>query len=140
MGASQSSQSAVATHDKLLERLAGAEAVSLEDNFWDQLLNFQMPLASESPEHVQEALVPHCRQLMIHNPLTHNFQRLILRTLDLVSAAQSGKPSLAVANALHIVSVIIKHIIETGSPSTLHSAFDASNSLPASVQGGSRWR
>lgn len=136
MGASQSSHSAVASHDQLLEKLAGSEPISYEDAFWHQLLNFQTPLASESPENVEEALIPHCRQLMVHNPITHNFQRLVLHTLDLVSAAQSGKPSLAVANSLHMVSVMIKYMIETGSPSTLSMAFEATNGLPPSVQGG----
>lgn len=136
MGASQSSQSAVASqHQQLLERLAGPEPVPFEDAFWHQLLNLPMPLASESPEHVEETLIPHCRQLMVHNPITHNFQRLVLHALDLVSAAQGGKPSLAVANSLHIVSVVIKYMIETGSPSTLSMAFEASPGLPAAVQG-----
>jgi hypothetical protein len=135
MGASQSSQSAVASHEQLLEKLAGAEAISYEDAFWHQLLQLPMPLASESPESVEEALIPHCRQLMVHNPITHNFQRLVLHTLDLVSAAQGGKPSLAVANALHIVSSIIKYMIETGSPSTLTMAFESVNGLPPAVQG-----
>jgi hypothetical protein len=135
MGASQSSQSAVTSHQQLLERLSGSEPISYEDAFWQQLLNLQMPLASESPEQVEEALIPHCRQLMVHNPITHNFQRLVLHALDLVSAAQGGKPSLAVANALHIVSVIIKYMVETGSPSTLSMTFEATSGLPPSVQG-----
>lgn len=136
MGASQSSHSAVSSHQQLLERLSGPEPVPFEDAFWHQLLNLPMPLAAESPEHVEEALIPHCRQLMVHNPITHNFQRLVLHALDLVSAAQGGKPSLAVANSLHIVSVVIKYMIETGSPSTLSMAFEASPGLPAAVQGG----
>lgn len=136
MGASQSSYSAtVASHDELLQKLAGSEAINYDDAFWQQLLNLQMPLASESPAQVQEALIPHCRQLMVHNPLTHNFQRLVLHTLDLVSAAQGGRPSLAVANSLHIVSVVIKYMVETGSPSTLSMAFEAAPGLPPSVQG-----
>lgn len=136
MGASQSSHSAVTSHQQLLERLAGPEPVPFADAFWGQLLNLPMPLAAESPEHVEDTLIPHCRQLMVHNPITHNFQRLVLHALDLVSAAQGGKPSLAVANSLHIVSVVIKYIIETGSPSTLSMAFEASPGLPAAVQGG----
>lgn len=135
MGASQSSQSAVTSHEQLLDRLSGSEPISYEDAFWHQLLHLQMPLASESPERVEEALIPHCRQLMVHNPITHNFQRLVLHALDLVSAAQGGKPSLAVANALHIVSVIIKYMVETGSPSTLSMAFETTSGLPPSVQG-----
>ena len=135
MGASQSSQSAVASHEQLLQKLAGPEAIEYDAAFWHQLFNLQMPLASESPAQVEEALQPHCRQLMIHNPITHNFQRLVLHTLDLVSAAQGGKPSLAVANALHMVSVFIKYMVETGSPSTLSMAFEATAGVPAAVQG-----
>lgn len=139
MGASQSSQSAMATHEQLLDKLAGPQAINYDEAFWHQLFNLQMPLASESPVQVEEALTPHCRQLMIHNPITHNFQRLVLHTLDLVSAAQGGKPSLAVANALHMVSVFIKYMIETGSPSTLSMAFEATPGLPPSVQGQCVW-
>lgn len=135
MGATQSSQSAVQSHEQLLERLAGPAAVAYDDAYWHQLLNLQMPLASESPQHVEEALIPHCRQLMVHNPITHNFQRLVLHTLDLVSAAQKGHSSLAVANALHMVSCIVKYMVETGSPSTLSMSFEATSDLPASVQG-----
>jgi hypothetical protein len=135
MGSSQSTQSSVASHEQLLDRLSGSEAIPFEDAFWGHLLNLHTPLASEDPERVEEAMVPHCRQLMVHNPITHNFQRLVLHALDLVSAAQGGKPSLAVANALHIVSVILKYMIETGSPSTLSMAFEASSGLPPAVQG-----
>jgi hypothetical protein len=136
MGSSQSTQSTVASHEQLLDRLSGSEPIPFEDAFWGHLLNLHTPLASEDPERVEEAMVPHCRQLMVHNPITHNFQRLVLHALDLVSAAQGGKPSLAVANALHILSVILKYIIETGSPSTLSMAFEASSGLPPAVQGG----
>jgi hypothetical protein len=137
MGASQSLQalSSVASHEQLLERLGGPAAIEYGDAFWGQLFAATLPLASEDPAAVQEALVPHCRQLMVHNPLTHNFQRLVLHTLDLVAAAHSGRPSLAVANALHLCGLVLKFIIETGSPSSLSVSFEVTPGLPPSVQG-----
>ena len=66
MGAAQSSAAAALDGDpqQLLERLSGAEPVAYAAPFWDQLFGFAKgPLASLSPEAVEEALAPHCRQL-----------------------------------------------------------------------------
>jgi hypothetical protein len=62
-------------------------------------------------------------------------QKLVLHMLDLVGLAQNGKPSLAVANSLHMVSVIIQFIVEMCSPSALSMVFEAAPNLPAAVQG-----
>lgn len=59
----------------------------------------------------------------------------MLHTLDLVGLAQNGKPSLAVSNSLHMVSVVIQFIVETCSPSALSMVFEVAPNLPAAVQG-----
>jgi hypothetical protein len=135
MGASHSTQSAVASHDVLLQRLGGPEAIPFDDGYWTQLLTLEQPLCASDPAAVQAALAPHCRQLMVHNPITHNFQHLVLHMLELVSAAHKGTPSLAVANALHLALLITKFMVETGSPSTLSVSFEVTPGLPPAVQG-----
>lgn len=70
-------------------------------------------------------------------------QKLVLHMLDLLGLAQNGKPSLAVANALHMVAVTIKFVVETCSPSSLTMVFEVVPNLPAAVQGeqaaAARW-
>lgn len=198
MGAGQSSQAVLGSqeHEQLLQKLAGNQDIEYGSAFWNQLLNLQLALASQDPNTVQDALLPHCRQLMVHNPITHNFQasssgthakqqktpcmlqlphhdvmtlciyhaqlisavtllsykhsfclllldlqKLVLHMLDLVGLAQNNKPSLAVANSLHMVSVIIQFIVETCSPSALSMVFEVAANLPAGVQGApGTWR
>ncbi|KAF6251815.1 Dymeclin [Scenedesmus sp. NREL 46B-D3] len=137
MGAGQSTQAVLGSqeHEQLLQKLAGNQDIEYGSAFWNQLFNLQLPLASQDPSHVQDALLLHCRQLMVHNPITHNFQKLVLHMLDLVGLAQNGKPSLAVANSLHMVSVIIQFIVETCSPDALSMVFEAAPNLPAAAQG-----
>uniref|UniRef100_A0A383WDY4 Dymeclin n=1 Tax=Tetradesmus obliquus TaxID=3088 RepID=A0A383WDY4_TETOB len=137
MGAGQSSQAVLGSqeHEQLLQKLASNQDIEYGSAFWNQLFNLQLALASQNPSTVQDALLPHCRQLMVHNPITHNFQKLVLHTLDLVGLAQNGKPSLAGANSLHMVSVVIQFIVETCSPSALSMVFEVAPNLPAAVQG-----
>eukprot|EP00877_Chromochloris_zofingiensis_P015055 jgi/Chrzof1/9803/Cz04g16070.t1 len=72
---------------------------------------------------------------VVHNPLTHNFQKLVLHVLELLSAAQAGRVSQSVANAVHLVACMLKYITETAPPSSLISIFESVPSLPQSVQG-----
>jgi hypothetical protein len=76
MGAGQSSQAVLGSqeHEQLLQKLAGNQDIEYGSGYWNKLFNLQLALASQDPSHVQEALLPHCRQLMVHNPITHNFQ------------------------------------------------------------------
>lgn len=69
------------------------------------------------------------------NPTHCTLQKVVLHALDLVSLAQNGKPTLAVANSLHILHVMVKCIIETCSPSTLSMVFEVAPNLPPAVQG-----
>jgi hypothetical protein len=63
MGNSHSAIAALGSRDELLGRLAGPEPLHSSEAFWSQLLNIQVPLASLNPVDVEEAIVPHCRQL-----------------------------------------------------------------------------
>lgn len=76
MGAGQSSQAVLGSqeHEQLLQKLASNQDIEYGSAFWNQLFNLQLALASQNPSTVQDALLPHCRQLMVHNPITHNFQ------------------------------------------------------------------
>lgn len=74
MGAAQSTHGTFSSHEGLLEKLAGQQDIEYSNAFWHQLFNLQRSLAAEDPAVVQDAMVPHCRQLLIHNPVTHNFQ------------------------------------------------------------------
>ncbi|KAF8072811.1 dym [Scenedesmus sp. PABB004] len=135
MGAGQSSAAAFAAHEELLARLAGPEDVDAGAVLFDGIFSWPSPLAREDPARVAAALAPHCASLVVHNPLTHNFQKLLLRALDLVAAAQSGRPSVGVANALRVVGLVVKYIIENCSPASLAIAFEVAPNLPPAVQG-----
>lgn len=74
MGSAQSTHVSFSSQEALLEKLAGQQDIDFNDAFWHQLINVQRALAAEDPTVVQDAMVPHCRQLLIHNPVTHNFQ------------------------------------------------------------------
>lgn len=60
----------------------------------------------------------------MHNPITHNFQCLLLHVVELLAAAQGGAPSLAAANALHLTTSLLKMIGEMAAPSTLVAVFE----------------
>ncbi|KAF6251495.1 Dyggve-Melchior-Clausen syndrome protein-domain-containing protein [Scenedesmus sp. NREL 46B-D3] len=103
--AGQSTQAVLGSQEheqQLLQKLAGNQDIEYGSAFWNQLFNLQLPLASQDPSH-----------------------KLVLHMLDLVGLAQNGKPSLAVANSLHMVSVIIQFIVETCSPDALSMVFEA---------------
>lgn len=74
MGAAQSTAGSFSSHQEQLGKLAGQQDIGYGDVFWHQLFNLQQMLAAEAPISVQEAIAPHCRQLLVHNPVTHNFQ------------------------------------------------------------------
>ena len=161
MGNSHSATSALGSRDELLGRLAGPEPLDSSEAYWDQLLNIPVPLASLNPEDVEDAILPHCRQMrkshnlqsvqhagtsvnshpwapllaVVHNPLTYNFQRLVLHALDLVGAAEKGNSSQAVANSLHMLAIMIKCTAATASPAALAGMFAVSAALPEAVQG-----
>lgn len=75
----------------------------------------------------------------MHNPITRNFQALILHVGQLLAAARGGAPSLAAANALHLSCVLLKLMAEMAAPSTLVAVFEAGPSPPAgAVAAGGR--
>lgn len=74
MGSSHSTQGGFGSHKGLLEKLVGQQDIEYSNAFWPQLFNLQRPLAADEPSALLEAMIPHCQQLLIHNPVTHNFQ------------------------------------------------------------------
>lgn len=83
----------------------------------------------------------HRRQLLVHNPLTHNFQRLVERVLALLSEAQAGRRLAAASNALLLLSALLKFVAETASSTDLASLFAGSaarvpNAAVAAPAGG----
>lgn len=78
---------------------------------------------------------PAPRRAVVHNPLTHNCQGLLLHTMELLAAAQGGAPSLPAANALHLVGSLAKGASEMAAPSTLAALFDTPPAAPEALQG-----
>jgi hypothetical protein len=72
---------------------------------------------------------------VVHNPLTYNFQKLVLHALELVGAAEKGNCSQALANALHMLAIMIKCVAAIASPAALAGLFAVSAALPEAVQG-----
>ncbi len=68
MGAGPSSSSVLASHEQLLARLAGPEAIEYSDIFWSQLFSYGSALTAMDPASVEEALAPYCRQLREWQP------------------------------------------------------------------------
>uniref|UniRef100_A0A7S3VLV0 Dymeclin n=1 Tax=Dunaliella tertiolecta TaxID=3047 RepID=A0A7S3VLV0_DUNTE len=132
MGASQSTAGSPPSHE-LLERLSGNQPVPHQDVFWKQLLfmAFPTPLASHSPEEVQAKLAPYCQQLLVFNPLTHNFQSLVLHSIVLLHDARSGKNQRPAANALRLLGSVVKAASETGNAASIIPAlFEITPSVP----------
>ncbi|KAF5838498.1 Dyggve-Melchior-Clausen syndrome protein-domain-containing protein [Dunaliella salina] len=132
MGASQSTAGSPPSHD-LLDRLSGNQTLPHQDVFWKQLLfmAFPMPLAAHNPEEVQAKLAPHCQQLLVFNPLTHNFQSLVLHSIVLLHDARGGKNQRPAANALRLVGSVVKAASETGNAASIIPAlFEITPSLP----------
>jgi Dyggve-Melchior-Clausen syndrome protein len=132
----------------LLARLSGSQTVPYDDaTFWSALLSSeQRPLAEEDPVAVQDALTPHCRQLLLHNSSTGNLQALLLHVLDATTAATAGHPTVGTANGLRLLALIVKHAAESCSPAAVVAAFEVTPGLPTAVQGvlyvcatGSAW-
>jgi hypothetical protein len=57
--------------------------------------------------------------------------------MELLAAAQGGAPSLPAANALHLITVLLKIVAETAAPSTLAAVFEVGPNMPATHQGQS---
>lgn len=187
------STSVLGVHQQALARLAGAEPIAFQDEFWASLCGSSpssVLLSSLNPAEVDQAIASHCTQLrecgtrntrsaspsmphdaaspsmtcmrphhlmpwpsplqpchcptVVHNPITKNFQKLVLHVLDQLAAAQAGgigmgaqagRSSLSVANSVHLISLMVKLIAEAASPSTLDSVFEGGPSLPAAAAG-----
>jgi hypothetical protein len=89
----------------------------------------------------QAAPAPHCPPAppaaVVHNPITHNFQQMLLHYLEVLSQAQSGAPKAvdAAANGTYLIASMIKCVAESAPSSCLQSLFDVAPNLPQLVQG-----
>jgi hypothetical protein len=74
---------------------------------------------------------------VVHNPITHNFQHMLLHYLEVLSQAQSGAPAAvdAAANGTYLIGCIVKCVAESAPSSCLQSLFDVAPNLPQLVQG-----
>jgi hypothetical protein len=73
---------------------------------------------------------------VVNNPLTANFQRLLLHTLDMLAAAEGGGTSMSAADLLHILTLLIKCVAAVASPAALEGLFLVPASWPQAAQGG----
>ncbi|MEW5298244.1 MAG: hypothetical protein WDW36_001389 [Sanguina aurantia] len=147
MGASGSSP-AFTRHHSLLTKLSGLQGIDKDDVFYQHLLAGS-PVSSAEPVAVQSFLEPYCEQLVVHNPMSHNFQALLLHSLQLMndilsstntkqqpttsmtSSSDSAADTARGMAALHalpfsmrFVGVLLQHVYDTGcSSSTLITLF-----------------
>lgn len=71
----------------------------------------------------------------MHNPLTHNFQRLLLHVLDLIGEVPKGLQLQQAANALQLVAAVLKFVVEHASGTAVQSLFAGSHTLPFEAAG-----
>lgn len=74
---------------------------------------------------------------MIHNPITHNFQRMVMQYLELLAQAQDSAANStdAAANGTYLLASMIKCIAESAPSSCLQSLFDTTPSLGQVTEG-----
>ncbi|CAD7696443.1 unnamed protein product [Ostreobium quekettii] len=104
---------ALLSHRGLLSRLARPVPIDPSDVFWRQLTTFPLPLACLDPLEVEAFLAPFAEDLAINNGGTRNLQKLLLRAAVALTGARGGRDDpLRAANALHLVRVILKGLLE----------------------------
>jgi hypothetical protein len=88
---------------------------------------------SRAPQGRSRAPLP----AVVHNPITHNFQHMLLHYLEVLSQAQSCAPKAleAAANGTYLIASMIKCVAESAPSSCLQSLFDVAPNLPQLVQG-----
>ena len=151
MGANSSSIAELSSNE-YLTRLAGGEAIDVQDPFWNGLLSFSFsaPACAADARLLEESVVGICKTLAKNNLETGNFGALIRvffrRASELKASSQSeeetdpaGEPHQAASdslssndiflwqtfNALFIVRTISKYLIEHLSEENVLRQFDA---------------
>ncbi|TFK08082.1 galanin receptor type 3 [Platysternon megacephalum] len=139
MGANSSSICEL-PENEYLKRLSGAEAVSENDPFWNQLLSFSFtaPTSSAELKLLEEATISICKSLVENNPRTGNLGALIKvflsRTKELKISAECQNHLFIwqAHNALFIICCLLKVFMCQMSEEELQLHFTYEERMPGS--------
>ncbi|XP_030901552.2 dymeclin [Melopsittacus undulatus] len=139
MGANSSSISDL-PENEYLKKLSGAEPISENDPFWNQLLSFSFttPTNSADLKLLEEATISVCKSLVEKNPRTGNLGSLIKvflsRTKELKISAECQNHLFIwqAHNALFIICCLLKVFISRMSEEELQLHFTYEDKAPGS--------
>ncbi|XP_074875701.1 dymeclin isoform X1 [Buteo buteo] len=139
MGANSSSISEL-PENEYLKKLSGAEPISENDPFWNQLLSFSFttPTNSADLKLLEEATISVCKSLVEKNPRTGNLGSLIKvflsRTKELKISAECQNHLFIwqAHNALFIICCLLKVFISQMSEEELQLHFAYEDKAPGS--------
>ncbi|NXN35844.1 DYM protein, partial [Rhinoptilus africanus] len=139
MGANSSSISEL-PENEYLKKLSGAEPISENDPFWNQLLSFSFttPTNSADLKLLEEATVSICKSLVEKNPRTGNLGSLVKvflsRTKELKISAECQNHLFIwqARNALFIICCLLKVFISRMSEEELQVHFTYEEKAPGS--------
>uniref|UniRef100_A0A8C0IF88 Dymeclin n=1 Tax=Bubo bubo TaxID=30461 RepID=A0A8C0IF88_BUBBB len=139
MGANSSSISEL-PENEYLKKLSGAESISENDPFWNQLLSFRFttPTNSADLKLLEEATISVCKSLVEKNPRTGNLGSLIKvflsRTKELKISAECQNHLFIwqAHNALFIICCLLKVFISRMSEEELQIHFTYEEKAPGS--------
>ncbi|XP_064294215.1 dymeclin isoform X2 [Phalacrocorax carbo] len=139
MGANSSSISEL-PENEYLKKLSGAEPISENDPFWNQLLSFSFttPTNSADLKLLEEATISVCKSLVEKNPRTGNLGSLIKvflsRTKELKISAECQNHLFIwqAHNALFIICCLLKAFISRMSEEELQLHFTYEEKAPGS--------
>ncbi|XP_010581310.1 PREDICTED: dymeclin isoform X2 [Haliaeetus leucocephalus] len=139
MGANSSSISEL-PENEYLKKLSGAEPISENDPFWNQLLSFSFttPTNSADLKLLEEATISVCKSLVEKNPRTGNLGSLIKvflsRTKELKISAECQNHLFIwqAHNALFIICCLLKVFISRMSEEELQLHFTYEDKAPGS--------
>ncbi|KAM8985380.1 dymeclin isoform 2-T4 [Ara ararauna] len=139
MGANSSSISEL-PENEYLKKLSGAEPISENDPFWNQLLSFSFttPTNSADLKLLEEATISICKSLVEKNPRTGNLGSLIKvflsRTKELKISAECQNHLFIwqAHNALFIICSLLKVFISRMSEEELQLHFTYEDKAPGS--------
>ncbi|XP_074851897.1 dymeclin isoform X3 [Carettochelys insculpta] len=139
MGANSSSICEL-PENEYLKRLSGAEAISENDPFWNQLLSFSFtaPTSSAELKLLEEATISVCKSLVENNPRTGNLGALVKvflsRTKELKISAECQNHLFIwqAHNALFIICYLLKVFICRMSEEELQLHFTYEERMPGS--------
>ncbi|XP_071585921.1 dymeclin-like isoform X2 [Heliangelus exortis] len=139
MGANSSSISEL-PENEYLKKLSGAEPISENDPFWNQLLSFSFttPTNSADLKLLEEATISVCKSLVEKNPRTGNLGSLIkvflarTKELEISAECQNHLFIWQAHNALFIICCLLKVFISRMSEEELQLHFTYEEKGPGS--------